>query len=195
MQTKKLQHTLTLAILAAMSIVIRLFDFPLLPAAPFLKFDFSDIPAFIGMLIDGPTGLVFVSLIRDLLNYLMKGGEAGIPLGDTMSFIASISMYYPMHFLLKKEKLSTHFFRFKSGIILILSLTLSLCLFNYFVALPLYIKLLSFPIDSIRLYVLTLIVPFNLIKGFILVIVQSFLLNYLVPMLNSNNRVYKDYIQ
>ena len=52
MKNMRLTRQVLLAILGAWAVVFRLLDFPLLPSAPFLKFDFRDVPVFIGLLIN-----------------------------------------------------------------------------------------------------------------------------------------------
>ena len=98
MKNMRLTRQVLLAILGAWAVVFRLLDFPLLPSAPFLKFDFSDVPVFIGLLINGPIGAAVVAFIRDFIEYLRKGGEAGIPLGVSMSFIGTMTMMLILHF-------------------------------------------------------------------------------------------------
>ena len=64
-----------LAILGSWAYVLRQFDFPILPIAPFLKVDFSDIAVLCGLLVKGPVGMIAVAGIRDLINYITKAGS------------------------------------------------------------------------------------------------------------------------
>ena len=183
-----------LAILAAWGIVLRQFDFPILPAAPFLKVDLSDLTALIALIVHGPVGLVIVALIRDSLNYVLKGGEVGIPIGAIMSFVATLAMFLPAHIALKYMKQGHKWFKYAfMSIGLILLLTVSMALINYYVALPLYIKVLNFPIDNILAYVMTLIVPFNLIKGLILAGLQVITLRTVMPFIQKRDLLFGDY--
>ena len=43
----------TIAILSAISFVLMYFDFPLLPAASFLKIEFSILPVLVGLVVNG----------------------------------------------------------------------------------------------------------------------------------------------
>nr|WP_276933269.1 ECF transporter S component [Globicatella sulfidifaciens] len=194
MKNKNLFSLVMLAILGAWAIVLRMFDFPILPAAPFLKVDFSDLMVLIGMMIKGPIGAVAVALIRDSVNYMMKGGEAGLPIGTMMSFLASMAMFLPTHFILK------HADRFKPtvrkvfmSVTLVLGLVLVMGLFNYFVALPIYVKVMNFPIPDITAYLLSVIIPFNLIKGVILSVGQLIVVEKIWPEIAKRNIEYEDY--
>ncbi|MBG9979840.1 ECF transporter S component [Facklamia sp. DSM 111018] len=192
MKKKKLTQMVLLAILGAWAIVLRMFDFPILPFAPFLKVDLSDLMVLIGMLIAGPNGIIAVAGVRDGLNYLLKGGEAGIPIGSMMSFIASLCMFLPTHFILSRAKnfASRHIYLLMT-LSLVVSLTISMAVLNYYITLPIYVNVMHFPIENFLNYVLTLIVPFNLIKGLILAVGQILIIKLVAPaiykkgMLNS----------
>ncbi|UUX34544.1 ECF transporter S component [Fundicoccus culcitae] len=183
-----------LSILGAWAIVLRFIDFPILPAAPFLKIDFSDLMALIGMLAYGPVGLVIVAGIRDVVNYITGGGEAGIPIGVIMSFIATLAMFLPTHFILKytRAKRST-FTAILMSITLTASLVVSMSLINYYVALPIYTTVLNFPIDDFIAYIMSVIIPFNLIKGIILSIGQVIVIRSIVPILEKRDMLYPSY--
>lgn len=185
MKKSSLSQVVLLAILGAWAFVFRQFDFPVLLSAPFLKVDLSDLWVLVGMLVKGPVGLLSVAGIRDLLNYLIKGGEAGLPIGATMSVIASLAFFMPTHFGLlgtRSRKIVTLSIMSVASAI---SLVVVMCLLNYFVALPLYIKVLNFPIESISEYVWTLIAPFNAIKAAILGVGQVALIRFLPPLLRK----------
>ena len=169
MKNMRLTRQVLLAILGAWAVVLRLLDFPLLPSAPFLKFDFSDVPVFIGLLINGPIGAAVVAFIRDFIEYLRKGGEAGIPLGVSMSFIGTMTMMLILHFYLRRKKGTWQLEQIVlTCISLAFSLTLVMSLLNYFIALPIYVEVMHWPIKNMIEMVLVAIVPFNLLKGAIL---------------------------
>lgn len=194
MKNKNLFSLVMLAILGAWAIVLRMFDFPILPAAPFLKVDFSDLMVLIGMLIKGPIGAVAVALIRDLVNYMMKGGEAGLPIGPIMSFIASMAMFLPTHFILKNaDRFKPVIRKVFMSLTLVLGLVISMGLFNYFVALPLYVTVMNFPIPDIMAYLLSVIIPFNFIKGILLTVGQLLVVEKIWPEISKRNIEYEDY--
>lgn len=163
-----------LALLATGGVILRFFQFPIIPMAPFLTFDFSDLTAFIGLITNGPIGLMFVALVRDVINYLLNGGEAGLPIGVVMSFAGTLATFLPTHFIFKKLSITSLSYRhfIWIGIASTLSLTIVMGLMNYYFALPLYIYILNFPIDNITDYLLLAVIPFNLVKGILLSIGQ-----------------------
>lgn len=194
MKKTGLSSMVLFAILGAWAVVLRFFDFPILPYAPFLKVDLSDLMALIGMLVEGPIGLIAVAGIRDIANYLMKGGEAGIPIGEIMSFVATLSFYLPLHFYLKsKQKLSESKAPWKASILSVLSLIIIMGLLNYFVALPLYVKVMNFPIDNFFNYVMAFILPFNAIKGVILALAQLLIWKSMLDPIQKRGRLYSLY--
>lgn len=194
MKNMKLSRLVFLAILGAWAIVLRTFDFPILPAAPFLKIDFSDLMVLIGLLANGPIGAIIVAGTRDLLNYIMGGGQAGLPIGVIMSFIASMAMFLPTHFILANFKR----FPIKAkyvlmSISLVLFLVVSMAIFNYYVALPWYVAVLNFPIPDLFVYVVSIIIPFNLIKGVFLIFGQLAVFRTLIPIIKKRNMLYEAY--
>lgn len=194
MKNKRLFTMVLLAILGAWAIVLRLLDFPVLPAAPFLKVDFSDLMVLIGLLIKGPMGAVAVALIRDIANYLMKGGEVGIPIGVIMSFTASMAMFLPTHFILKHaDKIKPIIRTILMGIMLVIGLVVSMALLNYYVALPIYITVMNFPIPDITAYLLSVIMPFNLIKGLILAVGQAIIIEKIWPLILKRQIEFSQY--
>ena len=183
-----------LAILGAWAFILRFFDFPVIPAAPFLKIDFSDLAVLIGMLVSGPVGIVAVALIRDVLQYILQGGEAGFPIGAVMSFTASVVMFVPTHYILNWFKNMN--FRLKEvimSITLILGLIISMSLINYYIALPIYTTVLNFPIDDYFGYVLAVVAPFNLIKGVFLAVGQILVIKLVPELLVKRNTIYPGY--
>ena len=194
MKKMNLKQMVFLAILGAWAVVMRLFDFPILPLAPFLKVDFSDLVVLIGLLVNGPIGAILVAAIRDISSYIMKGGEAGIPIGASMSFIASLAYILPVHLILLKGKNWNKFIKYSLMVGLSsVSMTFAMSLLNYFIALPLYIKILNFPIESIKDYVLSLIMPFNLIKGGIVSVGLILVLQIISPIIHKRNFGYIAY--
>lgn len=185
-----LRSLVLLSILGAWSIVFRMVEIPLLPAAPFLKMDFSDFVVLLGFLIQGPLGLLTVAGIRDIIWYLYTGGDMGIPIGEIMSMSASIVMFLPLFFTIKKgwslQKRSTQVF---ISLGLIVGLTFVMSLINYYFALPFYSSVMNLPINDYFTYIISIIIPFNMIKGVIYAVGQLILLQILVPFLQKNRHI------
>lgn len=189
MNAKKLMFT---AIMGASAYLLMFFAFPILFALPFLKIDFSDIPLLLTTFLYGPLSGALAALIRTLLHYIQTGGDAGYPIGDLASFLASLAYIYPIYYLLRG-----HLQVIKSKdrqlpwprLILIyglatLSLTLVMVALNYFVLAPFYSAVMNFPINDMVHYLLMGIVPFNLVKGVLVSIVAHFFLGRLLPILD-----------
>ncbi|MGR3741851.1 ECF transporter S component [Companilactobacillus sp. DQM5] len=148
-----------IAVLAALATLIMFFEFPVLPTAPFLKVDFSDVITIIGGITFGPLAGTLIAFVRTIVNWLIKGsGVIGL-IGNMAGFFGSVAIMLPMVLIKSKSRL------FKI-IISIISLTIVASLINYFILMPLYMALINMKINmSLLKYVLTIIVPFNLIKG------------------------------
>ena len=87
MKRTKLRSIILAGILAALSFVLMRFtEFPLIPAAPFLKTDLGDIPLLIGAVYLGPWYGVAIAFVKNLL-FLASGGGSGGLLGSTVNFI------------------------------------------------------------------------------------------------------------
>ena len=62
----------TIAILSAISFVLMYFDFPLLPAASFLKIEFSILPVLVGLVVMDLPAALGILLLRSLLKLLLN---------------------------------------------------------------------------------------------------------------------------
>ncbi|GIN97338.1 hypothetical protein J6TS1_32080 [Siminovitchia terrae] len=82
-----------------MSFVLMLIKFPIPPFPAYLTVDFSDIPALIAALMFGPLAAIIVELIKNILDYLMIGSEAGIPIGNFSNFLAGTMFVLPSSLL------------------------------------------------------------------------------------------------
>ncbi len=68
----------SLAMLSAVAaLLMRFVQFPILPAAPYLKFDPSEVPTLLAGVLYGPTAAATVALLKNLLNVLLFGSPTG----------------------------------------------------------------------------------------------------------------------
>lgn len=186
MKKMTVRNMVLLAILVAWAIVLRMVEIPLLPAAPFLKMDFSDFAVLIATLVHGPVGLIVVASLRDLVWYMVTGGDFGLPIGEFMSIMASLSMFLPTYFILKGyDQRSIKRSYFYMSISLIFALVTIMSLINYYIALPFYTKVMEIPIEDFRQYIWAIIIPFNLIKGIIYALGQILVIRILKPILEK----------
>ncbi len=166
-----------IGMLSSLSFVLMLIKFPIPPFPAYLTVDFSDIPALIAALMFGPLAAIIVELIKNILDYLMIGSEAGIPIGNFSNFLAGTMFVLPTYYVFKKLKI-------KWG--LAVSLTIGsifmavfMSILNYVAILPAYTILLGWdPMSTsdLRQLVVAAILPFNIIKGLIVTLI--FLLVY-----------------
>lgn len=164
------QKLVGVSVLAAASLIISFFSFPIIPAVPFLKMDFGDIPILLGMFAYGPGWGVLIAFLRSFMHYLFTAGEGGIPIGDFAAFIASVSWTLPIFFTLKRwgsNKLS----QIGAGLSGAFSLTAVLSALNYFVLVPVYQAVMNFDVGPMRDYLVGAVIPFNMAKGIIVSLV------------------------
>ncbi|EMG29110.1 Riboflavin transporter FmnP [Listeria fleischmannii 1991] len=164
MRNYSMKTFVSIAVLGTLAFVIMLLQFPILPSAPFLKLDFSDIPALIGGLMFGPLAIILIELIKNVLEFIVSGSPVGVPIGEITNFLSGICFTLPIYYLFRH-------FRETKGLIFAtavgtICLTVVISIFNYFVLLPFYIKLGGLPASTdVFGLVVTTIVPFNLLKG------------------------------
>ena len=92
---KKLVKLVTVAMLSAVSFVLFLFEFPIIPGASHLKLDLSDIAALIGGLLYGPVWGVVIELIKNIIELLVKGFGSQMGFGNIMDFVAGSAYIVP----------------------------------------------------------------------------------------------------
>lgn len=191
MTSNKTKRLVGIAMLASLAWVISMFSFPVLPAAPFLKIDFSDLAVLFGMYVYGPLAGIAIAFIRSLLSYAQKGGEMGFPIGDTAAFIASISFTLPLYLYIRKKGLGLKN-KVASTAIASISLTLMMALINWLVIAPAYMAVMGFNVGAMRTYLLFAIVPFNFIKGPIVAVAFFLAFAKLKPWLDkTKKRLYR----
>lgn len=156
-----------IAVMSALAFVLYLVEIPvgfLFPAAPFLKIDFSDVPAILLSISYGPWVGITVSFFKNILHFIFKS-ETPLASGEMANFFAGIAFLLPYSFYLlknKNEKLTVKsmIVFYSIGTVL---LTLIMMLINYYISLPLY----GIPEDQRWMYI-NAINPFNVFKGLIL---------------------------
>lgn len=173
----------SVGILSGISIVLmQLLEFPIPFMPPFLKLDFSNLPALIGGFAYGPlTGIVIVFVKAAL--HLLRTQTGGV--GELADFLASGSMVFISALIYKKHKT-------KKGAVISLAMGIGVmmivgALANYFILLPFYAKVMPMEkiiemcgklnplITNSLTYVIYGVLPFNLIKGLILSVITFIL--------------------
>lgn len=182
--------------LAAVSTILRFIEtsLPLLP--PFLKIDFSNIPALIGGFALGPIAGTAILLIKNLL-YLPATQTGGI--GEIADFVISLALILPAAMIYKyKKNRSGAIWGMTAGTALMSFIAGPLM--NYYVLIPFYAALffgssidaiiqvaaaVNPGITSVWTYILCAVVPFNLIKGAAICLLTGLLYKPLSPLLHK----------
>ncbi len=89
-------------LLSAISFVLFLLEFPIIPGIDHLKLDFSDIPALIGAVFFGPAIGVAVEFIKNLIEMLVKGIGTQMGFGNLMNFIVGCAYIVPFSIVFNK---------------------------------------------------------------------------------------------
>jgi riboflavin transporter FmnP len=191
MRKNKVRALATIAMLSSIAYVLMFLSFPVPPFPVFLKIDFSDVPALIGTIMLGPIAGILIELIKNILDYFIKGSETGIPIGHMANFLAGIFYILPTYYVYKKVKT-------KKG--MTVALVIGTCLMavlmsvlNYLVILPAYTFFMNMPAMSgpeIKQYIIAGILPFNFIKGIAMSIVFMLLFAKMGSWLNKQSANY-----
>ena len=75
--SKNLNKMIKISLLAAIAVVLMYFDFPIIPAFPWLKIDLSEVPALMGGFAYGPVAGGIIVILKVFLRFLIKGTETG----------------------------------------------------------------------------------------------------------------------
>ncbi|MBE3562738.1 MAG: ECF transporter S component [Hydrogenibacillus schlegelii] len=162
---RRLSRLSILAAMGALSFIFMLFEVPLPFFPPFLKVDAGDLPALLTALLYGPGAGIGIEGIKNVLHYLIRGGDAGLPIGQAANFLAG-SVYVSVAAWAYGRRSDAA--GLAAGLALGALLTaVVMAAANYFILFPLYIAVLHYPIarEDILPLILTAIFPFNLVKG------------------------------
>ncbi|QKY71664.1 ECF transporter S component [Lentibacillus sp. CBA3610] len=166
-QSSKLLKTIILALLGTISLVLFFINFPLPFLPPYLKIDFSEVPALIAALIFSPMAGVIVEGIKNLLYLLVSG--ASDPIGVAANFLAGVMFIVPVAMLYHRFKgIKSIISGLVTGTIV---MALGMSVLNYYVILPAYAWFIGAPemagATAKWIAVSAGVLPFNLIKGVI----------------------------
>src|SRR5699024_12126481 len=99
--SSKLSKLIVLALLGTISFVLMFLSFPLPFLPPYLKIDFSDVPALMAVLIFSPFRGIVVVGIKDLL-YLIIG--TGGPVCVAGNFLSGSMFIFPGAYVYHRDK-------------------------------------------------------------------------------------------
>jgi len=204
MRDEKLVKLIKISLLSVMAFLLMYIELPIPIFPEFLKVDISDLPALLGAFALGPIAGVIVELVKNILHGLLAGKTAFV--GELANFLVGSCLVLVSGYIYKAKKS-------KGGAIVALLIgTIIMSIFagmlNYFAILPLYEKVLGFPIDAVvgmgtalnsnikdlNSFILWSIIPFNFLKGIVVSIVTLALYKRVSPILHKENmeREYKN---
>ena len=175
-------------LLAAIASVLMLFPhFPVLPAFPFLKMDFADVPALLASVTLSPIFGLVIEFIKNFVH--LSVSDTGF-VGELSNFIVGSVYCIAVGLLSKytfKNKLMKHKLFFVLPVAIIIQ-TLCAAASNYFVIAPMYFGANS---EKILNFVLAGAIPMNLIKGAAQAVVFYLLYRGVYPYIKKNMFVFK----
>ena len=142
----KIRVMVQTGMLAAIAVVLMLFEIPLPFAPSFYEIDFSEVPVLIGCFTMGPLAGAAIEFLKIMLNFAINGTvTAGV--GEIANFLIGCAMVIPAGIIYKKV-------RTRKGAIIgmitgTLIMTFAGCFLNAFVLLPAYGKAFGMPIDAL----------------------------------------------
>lgn len=189
---RKLAVTATMAAIATVFMMLS-FSVPFAP--PFLKLDFSELPALITAFAFGPLYGALVCLIKNLVNLLFT---TTMGIGELSNFLLGVCFVLPAGLIYQKHK------SFKGAVIgavigtgamALLSLPL-----NYFLTYPIYIKFMTedvilgmyravYPGTKSLLQALAIFnIPFTFVKGLFSVVITFLIYKRISPVLKGTKK-------
>ena len=183
--------------LAAISTILMLFEFPLPFIAPgFYELDFSEVPILIGAFALGPVAGVLTELVKILLNLVINGTNTAF-VGEFANFVMGCAFVVPASVNYKRKKNRQHaMLGLAAGTVI---MSVAAVFINALVLLPAYAKAFGMPVDAfvqmgtainpaingIWTFVLLAVAPFNLIKGVLVSVITVLLYKHISPILKG----------
>lgn len=185
--------TVRVGMLAAIAVVLMLFEIPLPFAPSFYEIDFSEVPVLVGAFAMGPVAGAAIELVKILLNFVITGTDtAGV--GELANFIIGCSLCLPAAMIYKRKKTKkSAFIGLAAGSILMVIVG---CVMNAYVMLPVYAKAFGMPLDalvqmgtvvnpnitSLSSFVMFAVAPFNLLKAVLVSLVVLIIYKKISPV-------------
>ncbi len=180
--------------LAAAACVLQYLEFPIPLMPPFIKFDFSDLPALVGAFAYGPVAGILIELVKNLIHC---AASQSFTVGELSNFILGAAFTFTAGLVYKQEKNKKT--ALIGGVLGAVIMGLVSLPSNYFVVYPFYYNFMPeevvlaayqkiLPsITSILQSLLVFNLPFTIIKGLICVLVTMAIYKPLSRILKGNN--------
>lgn len=195
MKNNKLNRLVKISLLGVVGFLLMFIEFALPVFPSFLKIDISDLPALMGTFALGPGAGIAIEFLKNVLHGIFNGKTAFI--GEVANFAVGSVLVFTAGYIYSKKKTK------KSAVVSLgagtIAMSAAAALLNYFILLPLYEKVLNFPISAmvavagkingsvtdLNTLVLFAIVPFNLLKGIALTALTLVLYKSVSPILKQ----------
>lgn len=149
-----------IAVLSALAYLVTFIEFPVFPAADFLKLDFANVFVLMGGFMYGPLTALTISGVKELLS-LLDTKTAGI--GELANFILTFSFVIIPTFVYRYKKgIKTVIATLSAGTVVLVGASL---LTNRYINFPLYEKFLGMSAAEAFGLMWWYVALFNLIKG------------------------------
>jgi riboflavin transporter FmnP len=182
-----------IGVLSGIAVILMYLEIPVPFMPPFIKFDFSDLPALLGSFALGPAAGVIICLIKNLVHLLVSnsmfvGELSNFLLGAV--FVLTAGLIYKHHKTKRTALIGGIAGAAAMGIFSIFS--------NYFVVYPVYYQV-AMPeevilqayqailpmMDSVLECLICMNMPFTIVKGLIAVGISMFIYHPLSPILKG----------
>lgn len=190
--TRKIAVT---ALLSAVATILMFLSFPvpfLIP--PFIKMDFSELPALLAAFSMGPVSGVAVCLVKNLINLLFTttGG-----VGELCNFLMGVCFVLPAGWIYKLKR--TRGGALLAAAIGAISMAVLCIPINYFISYPFYTSLMPLDViigmyqnlmpsvDGLLACLVIFNAPFTLLKGALDVLLAFLIYKPLSPILNKKS--------
>lgn len=165
-----------IGMLAAIAIILMLFDIPLPFAPSFYEIDFSEVPVMVGCFAMGPFAGALIEFVKILLNFVFTGTDtAGV--GELANFIIGCALCVPAGLIYRRKRTRTT--ALVGVAVGTVAMTVLGCMINAYILLPTYATAFGMPMDalvemgtavnpninSLATFVIFAVAPFNLLKG------------------------------
>ncbi|MDV3523585.1 ECF transporter S component [Lactiplantibacillus plantarum] len=190
MQHTTLHRLVGIALLGAIAYILMLLEFPILPVAPWMKIDFSDIPILIGLFLFGVGGAFVITIIKLLLHSAMMGFAIYDLIGSFASFLGTAVLILAFALVLRYYRGNPKWRMPVAIVVATIGLVVIESLANLTFVLPFYLQVMGMKLSmSLSTVVLVAVIPFNLIKGLLVGNVFWLVYQRLAKWLGNHNQL------
>ncbi|WP_367762142.1 Gx transporter family protein [Lactiplantibacillus plantarum] len=190
MQHTTLHRLVGIALLGAIAYILMLLEFPILPVAPWMKIDFSDIPILIGLFLFGVGGAFVITIIKLLLHSAMMGFAIYDLIGSFASFLGTAVLILAFALVLRYYRGNPKWRMPVAIVVATIGLVVIESLANLTFVLPFYLQVMGMKLSmSLNTVVLVAVIPFNLIKRLLVGNVFWLVYQRLAKWLGNHNQL------